>query len=232
VFDPGATPLAVSRFPNAASRDLVTAAIQSVNAGLKHLAQKYQVALVDSHGLQKAIFGPNTSLNSTLTVGNVNLNLRLSDPGPPNSAPADAFVSDGFHPNTAMQAISANVLLQALDSGYAAGEALFSEQEILSFAGIPYGGSDTLLSQIGAYTNYVILPVPQFTAIKAAGTNVGLRFSTMLSQRYVVESRDKLTTGSWATVTNNVPGTGGVVAVTNGVSPTLASRFYRVRRLP
>ena len=232
-LDPGATPVAVSYFPSAASRDRVDAAVQSVNAGLKALAQKYQAPLMDWYGLEKAILGPNTNLHATLKVGNVNLNLRGSDPGPPSSAPTNAFVSDGFHPNTALQGIFANVVLQALDSGYGAGLALFSEQEILSYALIPYGGSDTLLSQIGAYTNYVVLPVlPRFTAINAAGSNVALRFSTVSNQLYVIESRDALTTGSWATVTNNVPGTGGIVAVTNRVSPTLSSRFYRVRQLP
>ena len=233
LLDPGATPAAASAFPNAASRDRVAAAIQSVNAGLKNLAQKYQAPLMDWYGLEKAILGPNTNLHSTLNLGNVSLNLRGSDPGPPNSAPTNGFVSDGFHPNTAMQGIFANVVLQALDSGYGAGLPLFSEQEILSYALIPYGGSDTLLSQIGAYTNYVFLPtLPRFTAINVAGTNVALRFSTVSNQLYVVESRDALSTGSWATVTNNVPGTGGIIAVTNHVSSTLSSRFYRVRQLP
>jgi hypothetical protein len=110
---------------------------------------------------------------------------------------------------------------------------LFSEQEILNFSLIAYGGSDTLLAQIGAYTNYVVLPtLPRFTAINVAGTNVALRFSTVSNQLYVVESRDELTAGSWVTVTNNVPGSGGIIAVTNRVPSTLASRFYRVRQLP
>jgi lysophospholipase L1-like esterase len=233
LLDPGATPAAASVLSNATGRDRVDAAIQSVNAGLKTLAQKYQVPLMDWHGLEKAILGPNTNLYATLTLGNVNLNLRGSDPGPPNSAPTNAFVSDGFHPNTAMQGIFANVVLQALDSGYGAGLALFSEQEILSYALIPYGGSDTLLSQIGDYTNYVILPtLPHFTAINVAATNVTLSFSTVSNQLYIIESRDELTAGSWATVTNDIPGTGGIMVVTNVVSPTLPSRFYRVRQLP
>jgi len=70
------------------------------------------------------------------------------------------------------------------------------------------------------------------TAINVAGTNVALRFSTVSNQLYVVEGRDELTAGSWATVTNNVLGTGGIIAVTNCVASTLASRFYRVRQLP
>src|ERR1035441_8808659 len=66
----------------------------------------------------------------------------------------------------------------------------------------------------------------------SAGTNVALRFSTVSNQLYIVESRDALATGSWATVTNNVPSTGSIIAVTNRVSPTLSGRFYRVRQLP
>jgi lysophospholipase L1-like esterase len=233
VPDPGGTPAVASVLTDPTGRDRVDAAIQSVNAGLKNLAQKYQVPLMDWYGLEKAILGPNTGLHPTLKVGNVNVNLRASDPGPPFSAPANAFVSDGFHPNTAMQGIFANVVLQALDSGYGAGLALFSEQEILSYALLPYGGSDTLLSQIGAYANYVILPtLPRFTTINVAGTNVALRFSTVSNQLYVVESRDTLTPSSWATVTNNVPGSGGIIAVTNRVASILSGRFYRVRQLP
>jgi lysophospholipase L1-like esterase len=233
LLDPGSTPAVVSVFSNATDRDRVAAAIQSVNTGLKNLAQKYQAPLLDWYGLEKAILGPNTNLHSTLKLGDVNLNLRGSDPGPPDAVRTNAFVSDGFHPNTALQGIFANVVLQALDSGYGAGLTLFSEQEILSYALISYGGSDTLLSQIGAYTNYVFLPtLPRFTAINVAGTNVVLRFSTVSNQLYVIESRDELTAGSWATVTNDVPGTGGIIAVTNQVSSTLASRFYRVRQLP
>jgi hypothetical protein len=233
LLDPGATPLAGSIFSSGTYRDRVASVIQSVNAGLKSLAQKYQVPLMDWYGLEKAILGPNTSLHSTMLVGNVKLNLRASDPGPPSSAPTNAFVSDGFHPNTVMQGIFANVVLKALNSGYGAGLPLFSERELLGYALIPYGGSDTLLSQIGAYTNYVILPtLPRFTAMDVAGTNVALRFSTVSNQLYIVEGRDTLAGGPWNTVTNNVPGNGGVIAVTNRVSPGLSSRFYRVRQLP
>jgi lysophospholipase L1-like esterase len=233
VLDPGLTPAVASYLTDGVSRDRVAAAVQTVNSGLKTLAQKYEVPLLDWYGLQRAIFGPNTNLHTTLKVGNVSLNLRGSDPGPPNSAPTDAFVADGFHPNTTMQGLFANTILQGFDSGYSASLALFTEQEILSHAQISYGGSDTLASQIGAYSNYVILPVlPRFTAISVAGTNVALRFSSVSNQLYIVESRDDLGAGSWATVSNNFPGSGGIVAVTNQVPAALTKRFYRVRQLP
>jgi hypothetical protein len=172
LLDPGTTPTVAMIYSDAVERDRVAVAVQIVNSGLKNLAQKYQVPLMDWYGLEQAILGPNTNLHSTLEVGNVTIHLRYIDPGPPVSIPVNAFVSDGFHPNTTIQGIFANVVLQAFDSGYNASLALFTEQEILSHALIPYGGSDTLLSQIGAYTNYVILPIlPRFTAINVAGTN-------------------------------------------------------------
>src|SRR5262249_24559504 len=162
------------------------------------LAQKYQVPLMDWYHLELATIGPNTHLHSTLKIGNVNINMRGSDPGPPNSAPTNAFVSDGFHPNTVIQGIFANIVLQAFNSGYDAGVDLFSEQEMLTLANIPYGGSDTLAAQIGSYRDYVILPVlPRFTAINILGTNVTLKFSTVSNQLYILESRDDLFAGSW-----------------------------------
>ena len=47
-----------------------------------------------------------------------------------------------------------------------------------------------------------------------------------------VESRHAITSRSRATANNNLPGTGGIIAVTNRASPTLSSRFYRVRQFP
>jgi len=127
----------------------------------------------------------------------------------------------------------ANVILQTLASGYGANTALFSEQEILNHASIAYGGSDTLPSQLGAWTNYIFLPVlPKFTSITLTGTNVTLKVSTVSNQLYMVERRDDLAAGSWTMVTSNFPGNGALVTLTNTVPPNLPQRFYRVRQLP
>jgi hypothetical protein len=166
-------------------------------------------------------------------VGNVTINLRASDPGPPTLTPTAGFVSDGFHPNTVMQGIFGNVILQAFNSGYNANISLFSEQELLSHALIAYGGSDTVQSQIGAYTNFVVLPtLPHFTTINVASTNVTLQFSTVSNQLYILESVDDLNAASWTTVTNNVHGTSGTVVVSTALSTISQQGFYRVRQLP
>ncbi len=230
VVDPGRTPAVDEFYINANSRNSVSAAIQSVNAGIKNLAQKYQVPLMDWYGLMNTILGPNTDLNDTLEIGNVAINLRGSDTG---ATPTDAFVSDGFHPNTVMQSLLANLVLQAFASGYGSTVPLFSEQEMLNNAGIAYGGADTLPSEIGAWTNYIILPVlPKFASLAVAGTNVVLAFTTVSNQLYLVQSSDDLAAGQWTMVTTNLPGTGGPVAITNTVPLNLPKCFYRVRQLP
>jgi len=233
ILDPGISPTIEEFFPNAAERQRVTAAVQSANSGLMKLAQKYQVPLMDWYGLGSAVFGSNESLRASILIGNVAINLRGSDPGPPQSAPTDAFVSDGFHPNTVIQELFANVILQAFGSSQNANVALFSEQEILNQASIAYGGADTLQSEIGPYSNYIILPVrPEFTSIHWSGTNVLLNFSTVSNQLYIIEDRDDLLTGSWITLTNDIAGTGGTVKVSDSPPANLPARFYRVRQLP
>jgi hypothetical protein len=234
ITDPGRTPAVAAIYTNASQRELVSAVIQNVNNGLRTLAQKYQVPLVDWFGLETVILGPNTNLHSTLLLGNVSINLRASDPGPPASVPTDAFVADSFHPNTTIQGILANSILEAFNLGQGSNVALFSEQEILSHAGIAYGGSDTLQAQIGSYSNYVILPVPlpRISSVRTAGNDFVLTFSTLSNQLYVVQSSGDLSSGVWTTLTNNLPGTGGPVAVTDVGAVLFSNRFYRVRQLP
>jgi hypothetical protein len=161
------------------------------------------------------------------------MNLRGSDPGPPHWAPTNAFVSDGFHPNTVVQEMLANLILQAFNSSYNDNVALFSEQQILNQSSIPYGGADTLQAEIGPYSNYIVRPtLPEFTGIQFSGTNLILSFSTVSNQSYIIEDCVDLGAGSWTTLTNNIAGTGAVVMVSDSPPSNLPARFYRVRQLP
>jgi len=127
----------------------------------------------------------------------------------------------------------ANLILQAFDTSHNAGVALFSEQEILNQASIEYGGTDTLQSEIGPYSRYIILPtLPQFTGIRSEGTNILLSFSTLTNQSYIIEDRDDLLAGSWVALSNNIVGTGAVMVVSDAPPSDLQDRFYRVRQLP
>lgn len=79
---------------------------------------------------------------------------------PPPASTRDAstsagFVDDGVHPNTVLQALWANAILTALNLGYRAQLVPLSEQEMLTAAGIAYGGNDTLLQEIGPLGAFV-----------------------------------------------------------------------------
>jgi lysophospholipase L1-like esterase len=236
VLDYGKTPAVYNNFlyTTGSKRERVSAVIGQVNNGLVFLAQKWQVPLVDAFGLQKAIFGSNTNLQSTLSIGNVAIHLQQSDSNPTNSPNRTAaFVADGAHPHTTIQGLFANMALEAVLLGYGTQASLFTEQEILSHAGVAYGGTDTLMVQIGSYTNYIILPIrPKVTALGFIGGNLQLGFTTVSKQSYRVEKTDDLAAPNWTLLTNNVAGTGGVVPVSDPNAAGISQRFYRVRQLP
>jgi lysophospholipase L1-like esterase len=154
VLDFGVTPITQSLYTNATNRDRVTAVIQQLNAGVLGLAQQYHLVLVDVFGMAQVAWGTNTNPRTTLLIGNVPIQLRAADTSS-NGNPLAAFVDDRVHPNTTMQGVLANVIMEAMNEGYQAGMTQFSEQEILSHAGIAYGGSDTLLAVLGSYAAYV-----------------------------------------------------------------------------
>ena len=90
-------------------------------------------------------------------MGTVAIPWFETDPGPgPDSNPLGAFLEDGAHPGTVIQGILANVILEALRSGYGEDVSLFDESEILGHAGISDGRADTLLPVIGSYSRFVL----------------------------------------------------------------------------
>src|ERR1017187_4599121 len=196
VLDYGKTPAVYNNifYTNGSKRERVSTVIGQVNSGLVFLAQKWQGPLVDAFGLQKAIFGSNTNLQSTLYIGNVAIHLQQSDSNPTNSPNRTAaFVADGAHPHTTIQGLFANMALEAVSLGYGTQVSLFTEQEILSHAGVAYGGTDTLMAQIGSYTNYIVLPIrPQAATLGFVGGNLQLAFTTVSRQFYRVEKTDGL----------------------------------------
>jgi lysophospholipase L1-like esterase len=236
VLDYGKTPAVYNNFlyTTGSKRERVSTVIGQVNSGLVYLAQKWQVPLVDAFGLQKAIFGSNTNLQSVLTIGNVAIHLQQSDSNPTNSPNRTAaFVADGAHPHTTIQGLFANMALEAVSLGYETQVSLFTEQEILSHAGVAYGGTDTLMAQIGSYTNYIVLPIrPKVATLGFVGGNLQLGFMTVSRQFYRVEMTDSLAVPTWTLLTNSVAGNGGVVQVSDPNAVGVSQRFYRVRQLP
>jgi hypothetical protein len=236
ILDYGKTPAVYNNifYTNGTKRERVSAVIQQVNNGLAGLAQKWQVPLVDAFGLQKAIFGANTNLQTALSIGNVTINLQQSDTDPINNPNRTAaFVADKAHPHTTIQGLFANMAIEAFGLGYDTQVSLFTEAEILAHAGLAYGGADTLTAQIGPYGNYIVLPVrPQILSLALVGGNLQLSFTSVAKQAYRVEMTDSLTNPSWSPLTNGVPGTDGAVSVIDQTAGVRGQRFYRVRQLP
>lgn len=151
--DYAVAPAVKSAYPNAVWRDRVTSVVAEVNTRLRQVAIDRGLALVDIFDVSKAIFGTNTNPHSTLKLGNVDLLLESTNQF--GATPTAAFVHDGIHIMTTLQGLLANLFLDALDLAYGAGVPLKSEAEILAMAGIGYGGSDTLVAQIGPLSDYI-----------------------------------------------------------------------------
>jgi lysophospholipase L1-like esterase len=236
ILDYGKTPAVYNNFfyTNGSKRERVAAVIEQANAGLINICQKWQVPLVDAFGLQKVIFGSNTNLQQLLYIGNVAIHLQQSDSNPTNQPNRTAaFVADGAHPHTTIQGLFANMAMEGFWLGYGTQVSLFTEQEILNHAGLAYGGQDTLMAQIGSYTNYVLLPVrPQVNSLQFSGSILQLEFTTVSNQSYRVEMTDDLISPLWTLLTNDVPGSGAAVSVIDPNAGGQPQRFYRVRQLP
>jgi phospholipase/lecithinase/hemolysin len=161
VPDYGVTPAVQAAFPNASGRQAVTDVLTTrLNPQVEALADLYDVVYIDSMGFISAVYGSHTSPNSTFSIGNVLVYLNQSDTSG-NTNPQAAAVHDGIHPHTTLQGVIANLIVEGFKIGYGLNLARFSEAEILSHAGLAYGGSDTVAAQIGPYSNYVVDYAPE-----------------------------------------------------------------------
>jgi lysophospholipase L1-like esterase len=154
VPDYGIAPAVAAALPDAAGRQLVTDVIDGLNASLDAEAEARGLVIVDIGAALVSIFGTHTSPSTSLLVGNIAIDLTAADTAS-GTIPTAGFVDDGVHPNTVLQGILANSVLEALNVGFGTGIALFTEAEILDHRGIAYGGSDTLSATYGDYADYI-----------------------------------------------------------------------------
>ncbi len=163
-------PLTRAVYLDPAKRERVTTVIREVNHRLIDLAVAEEVPVVDAFGISKAVFGENGSENSTLRMGNVELQLLQFDTAG-NTRPTAAFVHDAVHPHTTVQGVLSALFVEAFNLGYGDQIPLPSEEEILSHAGIAYGGQDTLLAELGAdsYADFIIVPEPSVFVLLSMG---------------------------------------------------------------
>jgi hypothetical protein len=100
----------------------------------------------------------------------------------------------------------------------------------------PSGFYSTRISSHIAWINSVInLEVGtdlRITALTVVENDAQISFDTTSNRLYRVEYRDDLMTGTWLTLTNQVPGTGGVVSVIDPGAAGLPKRFYRLGLMP
>lgn len=156
VVDYGVAPAVWDSFfwSNPDKRERVTNVIKQLNVGVENLAKEHKLMLVHLFGFSRSVFGTNHDLQEFLILGGVPIELWVSDTSG-NDHPQAGFVHDGVHPHTHLQGMMANLFATALNRGYDTGLPVFSEEEILTHAGITYGGVDTLAEQIGQYADYV-----------------------------------------------------------------------------
>lgn len=171
VPDYGIAPITQLMYPDEEGRQHVADAISAVNQGIKGLAQLDHIVVADLGSLITAVFGPEHDLHTTVPIGNNTIYLQqITDTsGNPHNA---GFVHDSIHPNTILQGVMANLFAQTLKTCYGANLSLFTERELCGHAGLSYAWSDTLLAQIGPYTNYIIIPEPSVGSLAAAGALV------------------------------------------------------------
>jgi hypothetical protein len=61
--------------------------------------------------------------------------------------------------------------------------------------------------------------------------NIVVKFTVCSNRFYELQFNDDLTTANRTTLITNIPGTGGIVSVTDSGAVELANRFYRVKLL-
>ena len=81
----------------------------------------------------------------------------------------------------------------------------------------------------GASHIFLLNPLPSITAIALSGTNVLVRFSTLLDRTYSLVSRENVAAGAWSPAVTNLVGNGSIVTATNLGGLLQPQRFYRAR---
>lgn len=90
----------------------------------------------------------------------------------------------------------------------------------------------TQLGWLNSVIHFQPGPDLRITAVTRVGDDLHISLATATNRLYRLDRRDDLLTGSWTTVTNNLPGTGGIVTVTDPGVAGLPQRFYRVELNP
>ena len=87
--------------------------------------------------------------------------------------------------------------------------------------------------KVNAYQALILAaPAPMITSISLSDTNVQINFNTTKGMNYRLESIPSLSATNWITVTNNIPGTGGIQQAADHFVGGSAQSYYRVVMYP
>ena len=81
---------------------------------------------------------------------------------------------------------------------------------------------------VNSVIDYETGPDLQITGTQMVGTNAQINLSTGSDRLYRVDYTSDMATGVWTTLTNNLPGTGGIVPIIDPGAASQPQRFYRV----
>lgn len=156
--DFGLVPASRQVYSNATRRNRVAAAVAQLNARIETIARENHAVLVDLSAFTTRVIGTHTNLRQFLPIGNVDIQLFNRDTAT-NTSPLAGFVDDGAHPHTTLQGAFANLMMSALNTGWASlwpsPYQTFTDAEILAHAGLAYGGAETLSAVLGPYSQYI-----------------------------------------------------------------------------
>ena len=92
----------------------------------------------------------------------------------------------------------------------------------------PAGARDPLLQAVKQS-----LATPRITRVEMGEQSVQINFTSLPLANYRIQSKSNLPDGAWSTLSNNIPGTGGTLQITDPVVITNPpGRFYRVQTPP
>jgi hypothetical protein len=152
--DYAVAPTARALYSDPVKRERVTVVVKRINDGIHELCRARKVPVIELYGLTTAIFGTNFDLHPYLWIGGQQINLNQRDTAS-NTLKLAGFVHDNVHPHTTVQGVFANVMLTTANICWGEAFVPFSEEEILSHAGVAYLGTNQLAGQIGSYADYV-----------------------------------------------------------------------------
>ena len=136
IVDYGIAPVTRENY-TPAQRNTATNAILAVNQRVAVLADTFNVPLIDLNGVARQFYGTSANPTASSKIGGVLINNVAGVP------PTNAFVDDGIHPHTVVQAQMANTFLTAFNVAYGTPVDLFTERQSVEAAGLTFS-SNTL----------------------------------------------------------------------------------------